>query len=180
MATEHTRRHGARNSHLLDALALAPVPDEEPRQRPVLLVWLIAIEIYRDQVITALARPAPGPCWCERQRMHLVLMARQLDLRIAHQVEDDDDTAGGVGDDGLSRVQNAQTGATNDVQQRKVVLQRRHLAIVTNHGVVIWLLHQATLATRGRQLHHVGVRLGHCGLLLHQALRVRAALEPLV
>ena len=37
-----------RDAHLLDTLALAPIPDQQPGQGPVVLIRLVAVEIYRD------------------------------------------------------------------------------------------------------------------------------------
>ena len=61
---------------------MAPIPDQHPGQGPVVLIRLIAVEIYRDEVVAALAGQTASSGRSEGQRVDFMLMTRQLYLSV--------------------------------------------------------------------------------------------------
>ena len=65
LLTKHARALRAGDSDLLNALALAPVPDEQFRQGTVVFIGFVAVKVYGDQEVTSLTGKASGSRRCE-------------------------------------------------------------------------------------------------------------------
>lgn len=82
--------------------------------------------------------------------MDLMLVARQLDLCVGHEVKNDDDAATCVGDDGLSGVHDRDPCSSNQIEQSEIVLE--NLTAARSHHVRVGI-------SVGRfVLHSVGAR----------------------
>ena len=152
---------------------MAPIPDQKPGQGSVVLIGLIAVEIYRDQVVAALAWETASAGRSEGQRVYFMLMTRQLYLSVGHQVENDDDAARGIGYYRFGWVEHRDACPANHIEQSEVILQ----------NFVTVILSKLRSGVRGSHLE-VAVRSGEtvCRALILILLiwGVRLSSQPLI